>query len=525
MEWLKTAVFYQIYPQSFYDSNADGIGDLPGIKAKLDYVQRLGVNALWLNPCFRSPFKDAGYDISNYYRVATRYGTNKDLKNLIDEVHRRGIRICLDLVPGHTSDQHPWFKASARPEPNQYSDRYIWTKNPWISSDGELKFITGTSDRMGAYAINFFSHQPALNYGFAHPERDYQQGVDDPEPQSTRRELKNIMKFWLDRGADGFRVDMAKSLIKKDPEALETAHLWQEIRHWMDTHYAERVLISEWGETAKAINCGFHVDFLLHFGVPGYRDLFFNEEALFYLEEKCYFDPRSHGDFNKFWQTFSSQREAVLEKGYLGLVSSNHDIARPACGPRTNEDLKVIFTFLLTWPAVPFIYYGDEIGMRFMRNFISKEGGYERTGSRTPMQWDGSLNAGFSRAEPDRIYLPIDPDPARPTVAEQEQDPNSLWYHVQNLIIMRKGHPDLKSDSPLEILSADSKGYPLVYQRGKELLVALNPGSDARTSRVALSGEIEVFRQQGCSFERRGGEIVFRLAGRSWGLFRRLPHS
>ncbi len=255
--------------------NDDGIGDLQGIKAKLDYIQHLGVNALWLNPCFRSPFKDAGYDISDYYRVAKRYGTNKDLKNLIDEVHHRGIRICLDLVPGHTSDRHPWFKASARPESNQYSDRYIWTGNPWISSDGEMKFITGTSDRMGAYAINFFSHQPALNYGFAQPERDYQQGIDDPGPQATRRELKRIMKFWLDLGVNGFRVDLAGSLIKKDPEALETGHLWQEMRLWMDTNYPDRVLISEWGEPSKAVSAGFHVDFLLHFGVLGVPGPFF----------------------------------------------------------------------------------------------------------------------------------------------------------------------------------------------------------------------------------------------------------
>ncbi len=257
----------------------------------------------------------------------------------------------------------------------------------------------------------------------------------------------------------------------------------------------------------------------------GYRDLFFNEEALFYLGEKCYFDPHGHGDFNKFWEIFSSQQKALLERGYMGLISSNHDIARPACGPRTAEDLKVIFTFLLTWPAVPFIYYGDEIGMRYIKNIISKEGGYERTGSRTPMQWDGSLNAGFSRADPDRIYLPIDPDPARPNVATQEQDPNSILNHVRNLVRLRKEHPDLKPDSPLEILSADSKGYPLVYQRGQELLVALNPGSSAITSRIALAGEIEVVLQQGCSLERQGGEIYLQLAGRSWGLFRKLPHA
>lgn len=520
MEWLKKAVFYQIYPQSFFDSNDDGIGDLNGIRAKLDYIQQLGVNALWINPFFKSPFRDAGYDISDYYRVAPRYGTKKDLIRLIREVHRRDIRIFLDLVPGHTSDRHPWFKASARPEINPFTDRYIWTRNPWISSDGELKFITGTSDRMGAYAVNFFSHQPALNYGFAKSEKDYQQGLNDPGPLATRQELKKIMKFWLDLEADGFRVDMARSLIKKDPDALETGRLWLEIRQWMDNHYADRILISEWGNPARAVNSGFHTDFLLHFGEPGYRELFFNEEVVFYLGEKCYFDPRGHGDFNSFLKAFQSQSQAISQKGYIGLISSNHDIARPICGPRTPEDLKVIFAFILTWPVVPFIYYGDEIGMRYLKDIQSKEGGYERTGSRTPMQWDRSVNAGFSRADPDRIYLPIDPNPSRPDVASQEKDRNSILQQVRKLIDIRKKEPDLEPDAPLEILSEASDGYPLVYQRGRKILVALNPGIKEKNSRISLSGELEPILQQGCSYERQGRRISFHLGGRSWGLFR-----
>lgn len=519
-DWLKRAVFYQIYPQSFYDSNNDGIGDLKGILVKLDYIERLGINALWLNPCFESPFKDAGYDISDYYRVAARYGTNNDLKRLIDEVHQRGMKICLDLVPGHTSDQHPWFQASARPEHNEYTDRYIWTKNPWIGSDGEMKFITGYSDRMGAYAINFFSHQPALNYGFARPERDYQQGVDDPGPRATRLELKNIMKFWLDMGADGFRVDLAQSLIKKDPEARETRRLWKEIRTWLDREYQDKVLISEWGVPEMAIDGGFHIDFLLHFGVPGYRELFFNEEAVFYPEQKCYFDERAHGDFNTFWQSFFHQRSAIQGKGYMGIISSNHDVQRLACGPRQAADLKVIFTFLLTWPAVPFIYYGEEIGLRYIRDITSKEGGYHRTGSRTPMQWDKSPNAGFSRGRPEQLYLPLDPSPSRPDAASQEQDPDSLWRHVRNLITLRKNDPDLSPDSPIEILSREPRGYPLVYKRGHKIIIALNPGANEETCRLPLPGELDIIRQHGCSLEKTENGMMIHFKGKSWGVFR-----
>jgi len=169
-QWLEDAVFYQIYPQSFYDANGDGIGDIRGITQKLPYLSDLGVNAVWLNPCFVSPFQDAGYDVADYYKVAPRYGTNADLVRLFEQARRRGIRICLDLVPGHTSVDYAWFQASCRPRRNRYSDRYIWTRSVWDPGVPPLRFINGYSDRDGAYAINFFYCQPALNYGFARPD-------------------------------------------------------------------------------------------------------------------------------------------------------------------------------------------------------------------------------------------------------------------------------------------------------------------------------------------------------------------
>jgi maltose alpha-D-glucosyltransferase/alpha-amylase len=170
--WLETAVFYQIYPQSFYDTNGDGIGDLRGIIAKLDYIRSLGVTALWLNPIFESPFGDAGYDISDFYRVAPRYGTNADLVRLCRQAHQRGMKVCLDLVPGHTSNQHPWFLNSARPEKNKFTNWYIWTDSVWNSQGGtgapsEPRAVRGFSNRDAGYIPNFFYFQPALNYGYA----------------------------------------------------------------------------------------------------------------------------------------------------------------------------------------------------------------------------------------------------------------------------------------------------------------------------------------------------------------------
>ena len=219
--WLKQAVFYQIYPQSFYDSKGDGIGDIPGIIQKLDYLQWLGINAVWINPCFVSPFRDAGYDVDDYCRIAPRYGTNQDLFRLCREAHRRGIKVCLDLVAGHTSIDHPWFKASCRQKRNIYSDRYIWTSSAISAANSTLSLIRGYSERDGNYVANCFDFQPALNYGFAKPDQSWQQPVDAPGPLETRKELIKIMNYWLGHGVDGFRVDMAFSLVKMDPRHKE----------------------------------------------------------------------------------------------------------------------------------------------------------------------------------------------------------------------------------------------------------------------------------------------------------------
>ena len=167
-EWLNTAVFYEIYPQSFMDSNGDGIGDFNGIISKLDYIKELGCTAIWMNPCFDSPFGDAGYDVSDYKKAAPRYGTNADLKKLFKEAHKRNMHVLLDLVPGHTSVEHKWFKESMKAQKNEFTDRYIWTDSIWKEPTG-YGSLRGISDRDGSCAVNFFSHQPALNYGlYAH---------------------------------------------------------------------------------------------------------------------------------------------------------------------------------------------------------------------------------------------------------------------------------------------------------------------------------------------------------------------
>lgn len=251
-DWLDDAVFYEIYPQSFKDTDGDGIGNINGITEKLPYIKELGCTAIWINPCFESPFLDAGYDVSDYCRVAPRYGTNDDLVRLFEEAHKLGMHVLLDLVPGHTSWEHPWFKESMKADRNEFTDRYVWTDSVWEEPAG-YPSIRGISERDGSCAINFFTHQPALNYGFYKPNAPWQQSMDSEGAVATREALKDVMRFWLSRGCDGFRVDMAGSLVKNDEDQKGNIALWQNIRAFLDEEYPEAAMVSEWGEPYQSL--------------------------------------------------------------------------------------------------------------------------------------------------------------------------------------------------------------------------------------------------------------------------------
>lgn len=470
--WLDNAVFYQIYPQSFKDSNADGIGDFQGIISKLDYIAGLGCDAIWLNPCFESPFGDAGYDVSNYYRTAPRYGTNEDLKRLFDEVHRRGMHILLDLVPGHTSVEHEWFKQSMRPERNEYSDRYVWTDSIWKSPDG-CASIRGISDRNGSCAVNFFSSQPALNYGYYMPDpgEPWQQSIHDTGPQGTKNAMIDVMRFWLQAGCDGFRVDMAGSLVKGDADGKGTIEVWRQIREFLDAEFPDAAMVSEWGEPDRSLQGGFHMDFLLHFGPSHYNDLFRCEKPFFAGE----------GDVSEFVAKYMDSYRKSERKGLICIPSGNHDMKRLSRKIH-GDKLKIAFAFLLTMPGVPFIYYGDEIGMRYLEGLTSVEGGYDRTGSRSPMQWDDSPNAGFGSSPRDMLYIRQDEGGDRPTAAGQMSDEDSLWNEIKRLIAFRRQHSALQSWGEIEFLCAGKNEYPLAYVRydvSEKLLVVLNPSDRA----------------------------------------------
>jgi maltose alpha-D-glucosyltransferase/alpha-amylase len=302
------------------------------------------------------------------------------------------------------------------------------------------------------------------------------------------------MKFWLDLGVDGFRVDMASSLIRNDPEGEGIRELWRENQTWLQEHYPEAVFISEWGHPGASLPAGFNIDFLLHFGQSAYIDLVgpLSEPAGDTRKPNAFFERAGRGDIIQFVRNYMKNYEPTRELGYIALPTGNHDFPRPTHG-RNQEDVRVLFAMLLTMPGVPFLYYGDEIGMRFLENTPEKEGanrgGMRRAGSRTPMQWTSGKNAGFSDAPDGDLYLPIDPDPDRPNVEAQERSPESMLNFTRKLLQLRRSVPALSNVSGFKVVHAEPFKTPFVYERTageQRVIVALNPSADA--TEVMLTG-------------------------------------
>ena len=504
--WLSDAVFYQIYPSSFQDSNGDGYGDLQGIISRLDYIKSIGVTAIWLNPVYVSGWTDGGYDIIDYYRVDKRFGDNDDLIELVKEAHARGIKVVMDLVAGHSSDQCEWFLQSKEGANLRYSDYYIWpsfkpednTPAPrpgeqldyaaLMNSNAGLirKFVASDAPRGPFFIKNFYDTQPALNFGFANPdpEHPWEQAVDAPGPQAMRRELKNIMSFWMDKGVDGFRVDMAASLVKNDFDKAATIKLWKDdFTKWFDENYPEGILIAEWFNPAQSVAAAnFDLDFFCHDGQYNYSTLFFYGRRGFgpnATPSVPYFDKAGQGELKTWYDLYTYQYDAVKGNGSVSMPSGNHDFNRVCTEGRTTPDeLKVAMTFFLTMPGVPFIFYGDEIGLKQNPNAPSTDGSGGRAGCRIPMLWDGTANGGFSTAPIDKIYIPQDPDPNRMTVEKEENDPESLLNYVRTILKLRKDVKALGADASWKLVSSLDQPYPMVYERewrGERCWVVLNP--------------------------------------------------
>lgn len=542
--WLGNAVFYQIYPSSYMDSNGDGYGDLPGITSKLDYIKSLGVNAIWMNPVFESGWFDGGYDVIDFYKVDPRFGTNDDLVTLVKEAHKRGMKVLLDLVAGHSSSKSEWFQKSANGGANdRYADYYIWSDSisakdmqdielrnkeadPEASKRG--KWVEANAKRGKYYQKNYYMCQPALNYGYynVNPNHPWEQSMDAPGPQAMRRELKNIMSFWYDKGVDGFRVDMAASLVKGDPDKKGVMSLWHDMREWQNKNYPQCILVSEWSDPTKAINAGFNIDFEIHLATKVYNTLFFASDTPWGKPDKeCYFDERGLGSLKYFMDNYGSAYKETADKGYITFPTANHDFQRMRTGRRdTPAQLKVAMTFCLTMPGVPFIYYGDEIGMRYQPGLQPKEGSRERSGTRTPMQWTKGANAGFSTCEANKLYFPVATDGGKITVEAEENDPNSMLSFVKQLISLRHSSKALNNDGAWKLVSDVNQPYPMVYTRtsGDETyVVALNPSAKKVSANIAHLGNAEAKMITGkASYKSGRSTDTVKLNGVSAAVFR-----
>ncbi|MBR0137395.1 MAG: glycosylase [Erysipelotrichaceae bacterium] len=491
---FRDMIAYEIYPTSFYDSNGDGTGDLAGITEKLDYIAGIGFNAIWLNPFYRSPFKDGGYDISDFFDVDPRFGTLEDFDALIKKAHELGIKIICDLVAGHASSDNPDFIKSAEPQRNEKSDLFIWNDNVWNLEPG-YRLISGMHQRNGCYLVNFFAHQPAFNYGFKRIDYpDWQMSYKDKRTLQAREYMLDVMRFWLSRGADGFRVDMADSLVKNDNDKDATIEVWRWMFSRIRKEYPQAFFVSEWSNPKQALEAGFDADFVLDHWDNFYHRFFRSNSSTRGTSVLNGCDPEFALKDMK-WRF----EQASQHKAYLALISGNHDTHRIA-NYLDPKQLRVFYMMLFCLPGIPFVLYGDEIGMR-TTDIASKDGGFQRTGTRIPMNWDCSKkNHGFSDTGGE-LYLPVDEDNTA-DVKNSVNDPDSLYSFITSLIALRKKISDLRN-AELEI--SDQKGL-LRFERGRyALLLNLTKKDVAPEGKIvfASDGSTDMIRPHEAALIRR----------------------
>lgn len=485
-DFLNSSIIYNVYPTSFYDGNGDGVGDIAGITQKLEYIKQFA-DVVWINPVFKSPFKDGGYDVEDYFEIDKKFGSIKDVEDLTAKAHALGMKIIFDLVVGHTSDRHKWFRESKKKKRNKYSDYYIWNNDVF---EGGLVGISGNAPRNGVYAVNFFCSQPALNYGYYRKDYSWQFDYKDERLSVLHDEVVGIMKFWLDKGVDGFRCDMASSIVKNDDEGRGSCEIWRKLFKEVRKVYPQAVFISEWGQPEYAVgNDAFDVDFFTHCYNDGYNNLFRKESGcnVFYSEGNSYFRKTGKGECKTFFEYLERCLNKVKSKGYVSVVSGNHDLPRISMG-RDEDELKCAFAFILALPCVPLIYYGDEIGMSYNEK-LSKDGGYRRTGSRTPMQWSGGKNAGFSSAE--KLYLPINRNYKSVNVEDCSENEKSLYNTVKRLCKIRRESDALTADADFKLVS---DGYPLIFERmtkNESWEIIINPCEKPVT--IKTTGKAEAY--------------------------------
>ncbi|HSF83584.1 MAG TPA: maltose alpha-D-glucosyltransferase [Anaerolineales bacterium] len=453
--WYKNAVFYEIYVRGFYDSNNDGHGDLRGVAQKLDYLHYLGVDCLWLLPTYPSPLKDDGYDIADYYGILSEYGTLEDFKHLVAEVHKRGMRLIVDLVMNHTSDQHPWFQEARINQTSPYRDYYVWSdtnekykKARIIFLDTESSNWTWDERTSQYYWHRFYASQPDLNY-------------DNPHVRSA---MLDIMRFWLELGVDGFRADAVPYLFEREVtncENLPETHAYlKEIRKFIDEYYPGRILLAEanqWPDDVRPyfgdgdeFHMGFHFPVMPRIfmalrqgsrnSIKGILD---RTPSIPQNCQWCIF-LRNHDELTLEMVTEEEREWMWKEYAPDKRMRLNLGIRRRLAPLLENNQRKIELanSLIFTLPGSPIIYYGDEIGMGDNIELP------DRNGVRTPMQWDNSRNSGFSKANPEKLYAPLIKDNnfgfEQVNVVSQLNDPDSLLNNIRKMIHLRKDLTALK---------------------------------------------------------------------------------
>ena len=452
--WYKNAVFYELNVRAFYDSNGDGIGDIRGVIQKLDYLEKLGIDCIWLLPIYPSPLKDDGYDIADYYGIHPDYGTLEDFKALIDEAHRRNLRVITDLVLNHTSDQHPWFQSARKDPDSPYRNYYVWSDTDQKYTEARIIFLdTETSNwtwdpAAGQYYWHrFYSSQPDLNY-------------DSPE---LKAEIFKIIRYWLDLGVDGFRADAVPYLFEREGtncENLPETHTFlKELRAYLDQNYPDRVLLCEanqWPEDVRPYfgdGDEFHMGF--HFPVMPRIYMALRSGNIDPVKEILDRTPEIPPDCQ--WCTFLRNHDELTlemvteeERQWMWQEYAPDPRMRLNLGirrrlaPLLDKDPRKIMlanSLLFTLPGSPILYYGDEISMG--DNIWLPD----RNGVRTPMQWSNSKNAGFSEANPEKLYAPVIDNPKFPlseiNVEAQINQAGSIWHQIRSMIRIRKNNPGL----------------------------------------------------------------------------------
>jgi maltose alpha-D-glucosyltransferase/alpha-amylase len=517
--WYKDAIIYQVHVRTFSDSNGDGIGDFRGLAEKLDYLQELGVNALWLMPFFPSPLRDDGYDIADYRSVHPSYGTLDDFKHFLAIAHERGIRVIMEMVLNHTSDQHPWFQESRSSRDNPRRDWYVWSDTDNRYRGTRIIFLdTETSNwardpvSKSYYWHRFFSHQPDLNY-------------DNP---AVREEMWSVMRFWLEMGVDGFRLDAVPYLVEREGTSCEnlpeTHVILKDLRRRLDEHFPGRMLLAEANQWPADLRPYFGEgdEFHMAFHFPVMPRMFMSVK----LEDRkpimdilqqtpAIPDPCQWCLFLRNHDELTLEMVTDIERDYMYDTYAGDKAMRLNLGirrrlaPLLDNDrrrVELMNGMLMSFPGTPIIYYGDEIGMGDNVHLG------DRNGVRTPMQWDAGWNAGFSKADSENLYSPLILDPVygypAVNVYAQNRSGHSLLAWMKRLIATRKSTQVFGRGSIEFLQPANHRVLAYVRQFKNETVLVVN-----NLSSSAQAVELDLRRYKGNILVEMFGRNIFPRIG------------